>query len=455
MAGKITPEKSAALKNLLRDSLKDQGNDRLANVVNNAVNWEHAISNLAVMGNSSELNSLVGDLTGFIAKQTIKAHNLDKIVGDCFVEGEEINSGEGLNYVETVLNGVGTNAPVNYQTSTATTGEIALGTSFSNSNQIQVLYKALPLLNGQQLFTGSDNGTATAMQMTPILTFNKTIPVTWAQFSTLSPIEVDRLLSAYYDDIENAVKIFKYSLGNFLFGYVGSQYLVANNISLNNNNGWTTAVTEKNFYSWANGWFIPFLQGIQRLSNQYNGGDSSAAAGNWNTSTLAAFPWVVANSSVTYSVINQPKPEDLRIYMNPQVMATFLSLQNLPNFQTMNIERDGQTITKICGIEVIVVGTNIVNTTQTAQGTTITPSMPGSYVLPNTQIMIADKDYLTWSKLYDNTYTSDVWGNAMIKTVRRQIAYLPIVKPWKTGVILTFSNPLNFVAKMPVLTTAD
>ena len=451
----INNAKGSALKSVLAESLKDSGNQKLADVVNQARNWEDAVTQLNVVSSSENLNSMVGNLFGFIAKQVIHNQKLsaDNMFGWNFRESEEIAEGSGISIVEVVLNGAGTNQIVNYQNSSNTTGEIALGSSFSNSNQINYTIEALPF---QTATFGPSNN---AQIQTPFfITINKTIPVTWEQFSTLSAIKASKLIEAYYQDVDNAIAIYKYSLGNLLF----NGEVVQNGADYTNiftpQQSFTPATAYTNVYNYLQEYLLPNLMKMRQVTSNYNayGGTST---NNTSLSTASVFSLNGYNfnaSGYNSPVLNNGNTEQMTIYMSPKTSATILSVLNLPNFKdgnsdNLDIVANRGVISSICGIKVKVTGSQLYNTPQSAQGTTVTPLLDQGQVLPDGQIWVVSDDYLTFSKLYENVYTSDVFGNAMIKTVRAQLAYIPICKPWKNGAI--FNGLPMTSAQLPVYTS--
>lgn len=460
---------SEKVKKVVAESLQESGYSNLAEMVNNAPNWQQAVTNLSANVPQEALNSMVGNLYGFIAKQVIAAQSADDIFGNLFKEGEPLNAGEGLNYVEVILNGVGTNEIVNYQTSTESTGAIALGESFTNSNQLQILYKWLPAQQIKNVgWTSTVNVLQTDGMVKPITltfntsfakTFNKTVPVIWAQFSTLSAIQVEQLLNDYYQDVENAVKLYKYQLGNLIL----SDALLPNRvIHAPQMNG------PQSIYDYLQKFIFPTLLKMRQITADYNAADVTPQAGQW--AQPDAWPSNFYNSVVvpnmsgyTGSVLNNGNKTNLKIIMNPNVAAAVASVLNLPAFgDVLDIKIKNGVVVEMLGIPVHVTGSLINITPQAPQGTAITPNLnqPSVQLLDDWTIVVIDEDLLTWTPVFENTYTSDVYGNAMIKTIRKQIAYLPVYKPWKNGVIFkSFSeggNPIrtnSFVysdAKLPV-----
>ncbi len=328
---------SEKVKKVVAESLQENGYESLAEMVNNAPNWQQAVTNLSANVPQEALNSMVGNLYGFIAKQVIAAQTADDIFGNLFKEGEPLNAGEGLNYVEVILNGVGSNDIVNYQTSTNNTGAIALGESFTNSNQLQILYKWLPAQQlGQFTLTSdvyqmpTDTATNTPTKVTLNFnaafskTFNKTIPVVWAQFSTLSAIQVEQLLNDYYADVENAVKIYKYQLGNLLLTDAFLPKRVINAPLIYN---------QRNIYTYLQNFLFPELLKMRQMTADYNAADKTAQANSW--STPEAWPQEFYNtvavpnlSGYTNSVLNNGNKANLKIIMNPNVAASPLTTMN-------------------------------------------------------------------------------------------------------------------------------
>lgn len=447
-------DKDGAMKNLLSASLKDSKNTKLAEVVDKAANWSDAMTELSAIETTSNLNNMVGNLLGFIAKQAIEGQELteNNIFGWCFKESEEILEGGGLSYVEQILNGAGTNGFTNYQTSTNTTGEIAFGSSFSNSLQLNTEYQALPFSTTTYGLSAS-----TTLYNNFFITINKTVPLTWAQLSTLSAIKASQIIDNYYLDVKNSLMIYKYSLGLLLF--TGGVYTDTGTVSFAPLNVVKPSTSYTNVYEYMQEFLLPQLMEMQQLSAKWNAGADYSIGNTWINHPAWEIPGLNYNDNgYTANVLNNGSTQNLTIYMSPNTSATIMSTLNLPNFKdandnNLNIQGKNGVITSINGIKVKVTGTKLTPTAQSDQGTAITPNLDSGQALDDGQIWVVSDDYLTFAKVYENTYTSEPLGNAMVKLVRLQAAYIPIFKPWKNGAIF-YGVPMS-TAKLPVTTSTS
>ena len=112
-------------------------------------------------------------------------------------------------------------------------------------------------------------------------------------------------------------------------------------------------------------------------------------------------------------------------------MSAFLTLleTNAIGKNTIDIQTNGNLITRIAGVRVVVTGTLLPNSPQTQQGTTIQASLDQGQALPTGAVVILNEDYLTFHRNYEEEWSTDTFVNAMVEIVRYQISYLPIVRP--------------------------
>lgn len=388
-------------------------------------------------------NSVVGELFSIIGQQWIETHFKD-IYGNIFKEGEPLIAG-GISIVLPTNNAVGISTPTNYQTSTQLPGIIAFGNSVSNADNINVESKIEALknfnLNGQFGFM-------------PFATLNLTIPSTFASFVGLTAIKAGEIISTYNQQLSNSLQIYYNNLGNTLF----TLFLPKNQ--------YTT--TSTNIYEMLQLLFIPLIERMKQFSSRYNAGINytSLMGSNVNDSnyfstldsltqeqlrtvtwTTALPQWEYVNNAVNANqpYLNNTPIDKMVIYMNPNTMSAFLTLleTNAIGRNTVAIETNGNLITRIGGVRVVVTGTIVPNSPQTPQGTTIQASLDTTQALANGQVVIINEDYLTYHKFYNKAMSTDDFINAMVTVVRHQIAYLPIVRPWLNGIVLDISSCLT------------
>lgn len=388
-------------------------------------------------------NSLVGNLFIVIAQQWIEKH-YRSIYGNIFKKGEPLIGG-GINIVIPTNNAVGITTPQNYQTSTQLPGIIAFGDSVSNADDINIKAELAPLMNFDS--TGQD-------AYVPFATINITVPNTFASFSSLTPIKAGEIISTYNAKLQNGMQIYYNNLGNMLF----TKFLPKNQ--------YTT--TSNNIYQMLQQVFIPLIERLKQFSARYNAGINYSALLPTGTTdatfftnldaltqeqlrtvtwTTALPAWEVVNNAVNANqpFINNTPPEKLVIYMNPTTMSAFLTLleTNAIGRNTVNIETDGNLVTKIAGVRVVVTGTLVPNSPQTPQGTTIQASLDSGQALPTGKVLIINEDYLTFHQQYDTEWRTDSFVASMVTVVRQQCCYLPIVRPWLNGMLLDISSCLT------------
>lgn len=441
------------LVELSAKALDEKGQTNLANRLRTSdFNFSDVVNFFAQTGNT---NTLSGYLFGFIAKQFIKVYDIKKIYGDLFVEGDPIDIGAGFSYIEQINNMVGTSSPINYQTSTQAAGTIAFGESFSNGYFINLTVQNLPFENINSNFQNW-------------ITLNITIPSSFASFSGLTPIKANEILSLYEKNLANSRKMYYYYLGNQLFNYFIQNSYFANEILCNeagvkNAKGeGVTYTPPTNLIEALQLEIIPFLEYMQQLhwglncgfttNNSWGSNDnqdgylnyleSNNGPGNsFNLSTQ--LPWV--NYNTTNVIIPNTKAvdlDDLVIIMSVKVSAALKGLMasNYLGLDKINIETDGNKVVKLCGVKVIVAGSNLQLPQQVGQGQIQTTGTFQASLLPDNQIVIMEKDTLTYHKYYDEYYETNELVASMVKLGRQQIGYLPFLNQWKNGIILTF-NP--------------
>ena len=387
-------------------------------------------------------NSLVGNLAVLIGEQWVETQTAD-IYGNIFKLGGTFDTA-GTYITLRPNNIVGQSTPTNYQTSTDALSNIAWGKSVTNGQWLSFKVINTPLYN----YT-SVTGTL------PFCTFNLTVPDTFASFSSLSPIKANEIVSAWRGMVEDENKIYFNSLGNMLF----TDFLPKNQYT----------ATSTNLYACLQYLILPVIEGLKQATARFNAGINytpSLASGTTDqtyiqnlfaisTSTLQgltpydALPsWeIFENSTTTNNVpyLNISKTSDYIIYMNPYTAAAFVTLlqTNAIGKNTIDIETRGNVVTSIGGVPVEITGTLLQPTQQQAQGTPNSTTFDTGQALANGQMVIINKDYLTWYKYYDKMYETDTFVNAMVKILRDQKAYVPVIKPWLNGIVLNISSALN------------
>ena len=398
-------------------------------------------------------NSLVGNLAVLIGEQWVETQTAD-IYGNIFKLGGTFDTA-GTYITLRPNNIVGQSTPTNYQTSTDALSSIAWGKSVTNGQWLSFKVINTPLYN----YT-STSGTL------PFCTFNLTVPDTFASFSSLSPIKANEIISAWRGMVEDENKIYFNSLGNMLF----TDFLPKNR--------WTA--TSTNLYACLQFLILPVIEGLKQATARFNAGINytpSLAQGttdetyiqnlfNITTSTLQGLTpytslpsWeIFENSTTTNNVpyLNISKKGDYVIYMNPYTASAFVTLLQTSAIgkDTIDIQARGNVITSIGGIPVEITGTLLQPTQQAAQGTPNTTTFDTGQALGNGQVVIINRDYLTWYKYYDKMYETDTFVNAMVKILRDQKAYVPVIKPWLNGIVLDISTALSSANTLQVSTDA-
>ena len=398
-------------------------------------------------------NSLVGNLAVLIGEQWVETQTAD-IYGNIFKLGGTFDTA-GTYITLRPNNIVGQSTPTNYQTSTDALSSIAWGKSVTNGQWLSFKVINTPLYN----YT-SVTGTL------PFCTFNLTVPDTFASFSSLSPIKANEIISAWRGMVEDENKIYFNSLGNMLF----TDFLPANR--------WTA--TSTNLYACLQYLILPVIEGLKQATARFNAGINytpSLASGTTDetyiqnlfaitTSTLQGLTpytslpsWeIFENSTTTNNVpyLNISKTGDYVIYMNPYTASAFVTLLQTSAIgkDTIDIQTRGNVITSIGGVPVEITGTLLQPTQQAAQGTPNSTTFDTGQALANGQVVIINKDYLTWYKYYDKMYETDTFVNAMVKILRDQKAYVPVIKPWLNGIVLDISTALSSANTLQVATDA-
>lgn len=402
---------------------------------------------------SNPNNSVVGNLAVLVGEQWVETQTAD-IYGNIFKLGGVFDTA-GTYITLRPNNIVGQSTPTNYQTSTAALSSIAWGNSVTNGEWLSFKVINTPLYN----YT-STSGTL------PFCTFNLTVPDQFASFSSLSPIKANEIISAWRGMVEDENKIYFNSLGNMLF----TDFMPANK--------WTA--TSTNLYACLQFLILPVIEGLKQASARFNSGINytpSLASGTTDETyvqnlfaitpatlkTLSPYSslpsWeIFENSTTTNNVpyLNISKTNDYIIYMNPFTAAAFVTLLQTSAIgkDTLDIKTAGNVITSIGGVPVEITGTLLQPTQQAAQGTPNSVTFDTGQALANGQMVIINKDYLTWYKYYDKMYETDTFVNAMVKILRDQKAYVPVVKPWLNGIVLDISTALDSANMLQVSTDA-
>ncbi len=448
---KPSTELDKQLIELSARSLEEKNQTNLANSIRqNASNFSDVVQFFAQTGNT---NTLAGSLFGFIAKQFVKSYDFKELYGDLFIEGEPIEAGAGFSYIETINNMVGVSAPINYQTSTQAAGTIAFGESFSNGYFINLTASNIPFQNIDSNFQ-------------TWVTINITIPNTFTSFSALSPIKANEILTLYEKNLANSRKFYYYYLGNQLFNY-----FIQNNYFTNtfycNETGKSNAsanwninyIPPSNLMEALQNEIIPLLEYIRQPRFYFNLGFNYEAgvAGVQTTinyldkqnTTPTSFllgsqmPWI--NYNTQNGLIPNLKTsnlEDLIIICSVKVSASLKTLlaSNYLGMEKIDAEFNGNRLTRLCGVKVVVAGSNLQLPSQVAQGSTQNAGNLGNPLIDDNTIIIMEKDALTYHKYYDEYYETNTLVASMVKLGRWQIGYLPFLNQWKQGCILKFDE---------------
>lgn len=445
------------LRELAVKSLKDNGYSNVAKTIEERqMSFPQMTEFIQQNGNQ---NTLAGSIFGFIAKQFVKAYDMKSIYGDIFQEGEAIDIGSGFSYIETINNMIGTSNPINYQTSTQTAGTIAYGESFSNGYFINITVQNLPI---NQIASGFNNW----------ITLNVTIPMSWTSFSGLTAVKAGEILSLYEKNMANSLKIYYYTLGNQLFNYfISNNYF--NNVINANSTGVANAKSQGITYAAPTNLqealqqeIIPMLEYFQQLHFALNLGFSANNGNSWGTNAEGqgnsyvdwievnqgqqsgnwnynAVPWYTYNTQNTVIPnLKASSKDDLVIFMSVRVSSAIKALiaSNYLGAGSYDIEFNGNKVSSLCGIRVVVVGSNIQLPTQVTQGQMQTTGTMNTPLISDNQIVIMEKDALTYHKFYEKHLQTDTFVASMVQVAREQIAYLPFLNQWKQGVIMEF-NP--------------
>lgn len=389
-----------------------------------------------------QTNTLVGNLFTIIGQQWVETH-FKEIYGNVFKRGEDTLTGS-ISIVLPVNNGAGITTPTNYQTSTLPTGQIAFGASVSNADMINIVASMEPLSNLSS--TGQ-------LSYVPFATFDLTIPSTFAAFSGLTAIKAGEIISTYNETLSNSLQIYYNALGNLLF----TNFMPKNQ--------YTTTSTD--LYTVLQRIIMPMIERMKQLSARYNAGINYTSLmtnptdntyfqqlDNLTIEQLRGQTWVnvlpqweTCNNSISANqpYLNNTRIDKMVMYMNPTTMAAFLSLleTNAIGRNVLDIQTQGNVVTRLGGVKVVVTGTLVNNSPQTPQGTTITPALDSGQALADGEILLINEDYLTFHNFYDKYLTTDQMVNAMVTIVRHQVAYLPILRPWLNGILLNINSALN------------
>lgn len=446
-----------SLIQLSADAMRSNGKEALAKEIEN----KHSFTEVANMFATNGLgnNTLAGDLAFFVAKQIVEGVGYEDIFGDLFREGEDIDVGAGFQYITDSGNNLGISNQVNYQTSTDATGAIAFGSSFSNADFMSAMV------------TGSAVSQIENFPVANWATLNLTIPQTWASFSALSPQKASEIIDLYETRLKNQKMLYFYALGNTLFTYFIKNNYFANVLFCNKagvanakTNGYTYTPPQ-NLIQVLQHELLPLIKDMGRLHYAYNLGFAlqsppvsswgfnsvpnyinhleTSYAQNSNSFIVQGLPYVTYNNAIPR--LQAVTADKLIILMNVKVATSLLTLLQ-SNYLTGNVKKElgfevkDEQITKVCGVEVKIVGTNINLPVLTPQGTAQGNGTIGNEFLDDNTIIVMDKDALLFHKFYDVVNKSGTLVNAMVELVREHIAYLPFLNPWKNGVILKFDD---------------
>lgn len=398
-----------------------------------------------------DLNTLVGNSAVLVGEQWVEKQG-DKLYGNVFKLAGTFNTG-GTYITLYPNNMVGLSTPTNYQTSTSALSNIAWGDSLTSADIISIKVVSAPLVNYNSI-SGHH----------PFATLNLTIPEQFASFSSLSPIKAGEIIDGWRSRVEQTHKIFFYGLGNMLF----TDFLPAN----------TYTCTSTTMYALLQDLLIPLIESMKMGSARFNAGVNYTQILSTSTS-LTDSTYLSSLMSISQATLNQNNPFDnlqdweilenesstakqcwlnidrgdhLVMYMSPQTEAGFLALLQTTAIgkNAIDIQTNGNKVTSICGVPVKTAGTMIGIPQQTAQGTALTPGLDSGYALDKGKIVLIDDEYLTWYKYWDSMFGTDTFVNAMVKIVRLQLGYIPVVKPWLNGIVLDISSALANPYALPI-----
>lgn len=474
------PELNRKLLDLVSDALRDTGKQNLKEIADYADNLDEFkdITKLFAEPADGDLtNSLAGYLFGFIAKQVVKHNNFKGLSGGLFVEGEVLDAGTGLSYIQKIANTAPSQDIINYQTTTESAGTIAFGDLFSGGGFINLE------IQGMNLKTYGINN---------FLSIPATIPVAWTKFSSLNPIKAKEILATYGETLENGRDINYLEMGNYLFTYfiangyfnnrmqcdslgeegaklAGYKYTAPSTLQevvqkeLMPLLGYLTreahTATNAGFFNntienqgakntgvmWGMSGNKAGIDVAEELQNKYL---SKGTEGLNNLPYMFnKIPFIRYNmaSMGGYAIenLNRDNKDDLVILMSINVASSFISLMAsnylAPN-QKIEYEANGGVLTSLLGIEVKTVGTNLRLPQSKGQGNLQTPLTSNGQLMDDNTLIVMDKKLLTWMRFFDIPYKTETLIASMVQKVIQQVAYIPFFNQWKTGIIMKF-NP--------------
>lgn len=444
-------ETEKALVELSARALEESGKTALAAKVRENATDMYGV--YAAVSPSGQLNDLSGYLYGFIAKQFVEVFDFSKLYGDIFKEGEEIDVGSGFNFIEVYTNNVGLSAPLNYQTATEAAGTIAFGDSFSGAQMANFKVTNIPF---NQIDPNLQNWATLSM----------TYPVQFASFSGMNANKVSEILNSFETRLQQARKLFYYTLGNSLFNYFIKNKYFGNVLSCKTNAQDTAYKAPKNLIEALQHEIIPCLEYMQQMHYIFNAGFQMNMVGSvpngieeFMNNEIKIFNAIGSTPNALYEYFNlnlpnwyeinsgqlppnmkSSNPSDLQILMSVKTSASLKALMasNYLGIDKYDIQTSGDRVTKLCGIDVVVVGSNVQLPALTQQGTQQTTGSIGSQLMDDNTIIIMEKDTLTFHKYYDKFYKTDTFVNSMIQVGKQQIGFLPWFNPFKQGIILQF-----------------
>lgn len=473
---KPTPQEEQLNKQLIAataDSLDYDGLTSLATKVRNEATDMHSV--LSMLTPTGAINNLAGMMFGYISQQEVEKVETGDIYGDLYYEGEPLQFGAGFNRVIPYNNSVGITNLQNYQTSTDAMGVLAFGKSMSGAENINVRASYIPTNN---IAEGLQNGGTLYM----------TYPQTWANFSSKSNYELKQILDTYEQRLQQAKKNFKYYLGNTFFTYFLQNGVFCNVVNCTSNANWDdvskkgsgfmqyTAPT--NLIEALQHEIIPTLEAIKQqhfcfncgymhqqavvyqvggiknyLKLEYDGVEYTSnnpnqtgnkiigGADGWTMGTK--IPWFeYANPNYAPNFSFSSSLDDYEILCTVDVSASFKTLlaSNYLGLEKFDIQFNGNKLSKLCGVDVKVVGTDVRLPEVCVQGTVQGMSTIKGELMPDNALIIRKKTCLQFREYFVEMLRTETLVGSMVELGRLNMTYLPDFNQWENGVTLMFDD---------------
>lgn len=410
-------------KIVLSEVYKKKGFSKTAQRIMNAATFEESARIAANNEDKLPSSSVLGYVQYMIAKQTVDEADTSDLEGNLFnrFEDEELLEGNGISIVESVPNAAGTTNLNNYQTATGSAGEVFFGTNWSNTPNISMQLNTIQ---------------AADINVAEVPFVNRVVGSFDIQSSglvSLTSIKFNQILNIFQRNIINAVNLIKYAIGNQVF----------ENPLFMPKNG--TSVSGLNILKFVRDYLIPTILKMKRPNDQFNAWatpDGKTWAENVEATAWPAwFNVKLASGSFQQNVLTTKAK--LKIYMNANVSACLMSIFQIPgvidaNPYLTNIEGSNGVVARICGVEVVVVGTKYKRTAQATQAGQVPILYSCSeYVLGDNQIVIMDDDYFKVAKLMEHTVDSGLMVGTHTALTSKLMQYMPIIKFWKPAYVFT------------------